>query len=322
MQIGTISGINKPISRIIQGANNIGTHDLDASFELLDAAFELGINTFDTAHVYGNGDNERATGQWFNSRGIRDEIVLIAKGAHHNQDRARVTPFDIEADIHDSLARFQTDYFDIYLLHRDDLSVPVEPIIDILAHYQKKGVIGVYGASNWAPQRIEAANHYATENGLSPFVISSPNYSLADQIKPPWDNCTTISGDSHRGERDWYQANQMPLMTWSSLAGGFFSGRFTRDNLATFDQYADRLVVESYASEANFERLDRVKALAVETNRSVAQIAVAFVFNQPLNIFALLGARNREEIQQNIVAIEIELTAQDLAWLDLKTDTR
>ncbi|MGB1288021.1 MAG: aldo/keto reductase, partial [Aggregatilineales bacterium] len=270
MQYGKIEGVNKPVSRIVQGTNGfISTNDPDSSFRLLDTALEMGITTFDTAHIYGNGDVERIFGQWMKARNNRDDVVLIAKGAHHNADRRRVTGFDIEADIHDSMIRLQTDYFDIYMLHRDDENAPVEPVVEKLHDYQQKGVIGVYGGSNWSVERIQAANDYAAANGFSAFVCSSPNYSLADQVKEPWDNCITISGHSNDNNRDGYADTQMALFTWSSLAGGFFSGRFTRDNLESFDNYFDKVVIDAYVSDENFQRLDRAKMLAAEKEMSV-----------------------------------------------------
>ena len=322
MKYGEIEGVSKPLSRIVQGTTPISSNDLDFSFGVLDAAFEMGIRTFDTAHGYGRGDNERTVGQWFNDRGVRDEIVLISKGAHPYGDRNRVTPFDIEADIHDSLARFKTDFLDIYLLHRDDPAVPVGPLVEKLNEYHEKGVIGIYGGSNWTVERIKEANAYAEANGLKPFMASSPNFSLADQVKEPWPDCLTISGPGQAEDRAWYEANQMPLFTWSSMAGGFFSGRFTRDNLDTFDTYNDKIVVDAYASEANFQRLDRAQELANEKGLTVAQIAVAYVFNQPLNIYALIASRSREELQQNITALELDLTPAEVAWLDLRSESR
>lgn len=94
MQYGNIAGLNKPVSRIVQGTTGINSKALDASFTLLDAAFAAGINTFDTAHTYGSGDNERTVGRWIRERGIRDKVVILAKGAHHSVDRKRVTPYD------------------------------------------------------------------------------------------------------------------------------------------------------------------------------------------------------------------------------------
>ncbi len=320
MEYGTIPGVNKPVSRIIHGTTMINSKDLEWSFALLDAVFEQGITTFDTAHVYGTGDNERTVGQWIRERDLRDKVVIVGKGAHLNRDRRRVTPWDITSDLYDSLARFQTDCIDLYLLHRDDPDFPVGPIVEVLNEHLRAGRIGAFGASNWTVERIQAANAYAAEHGLEPFVASSPNLSLADQIKEPWPECVTISGPGNAEVRAWYQQNQMPLLTWSSMAGGFFSGRFTRDNLDSFTTYDDRIVVDAYCSEANFQRLDRAQQLASEKGLTVAQIAVSFVLSQPLNIFALLAPRSPEEIRLNIQAMEVKLTQEEMDWLDLKAE--
>ena len=200
--------------------------------ELLDAVFAQGINTFDTAHGYGNGECERSFGAWVNSRGVRDDIVILGKGAHPNRDVPhRVTPYYISADINDSLHRFQTDYIDLYILHRDDEQVPVGPIVERLHEHKEKGHIHAYGGSNWTYKRVAEANDYAAKHGLTPFVASSPNFSLAEQAKAPWDGCISISGPKGEEARDWYLENNVTLFTWSSLAGGFFSGRFRKDNL-------------------------------------------------------------------------------------------
>jgi aryl-alcohol dehydrogenase-like predicted oxidoreductase len=322
MQYGHIPGISKPVSRLVQGTMMVSSKELEWSYALLDAIFALGCNTFDTAHVYGGGDNERTVGRWVNERGLRDRVVILGKGAHHNQDRKRVTPFDITADIHDSLARFKFDAIDLYLLHRDDPQVPVGPIVEVLNEHCAAGRIKAFGGSNWAHTRIDEANEYAQAHGLLPFVASSPNYSLAEQVKEPWADCVTISGPQNVEARAWYAARNIPLFTWSSLAGGFFSGRFRRDNLNSFETYLDKLAVECYGFPQNFDRLDRVQALAAEKGRSIPQIALAYVMSQPLNIYALVGCRTREEFVANVEALDTHLTPPELAWLNLENETR
>jgi aryl-alcohol dehydrogenase-like predicted oxidoreductase len=316
MEYGQLSGINKPISRLVQGTIMCKTSEQDKVNTLLDSVYQHGINTFDTAHVYGNGECERSVGAWFNSRGLRDDIVLIAKGAHLNQDRQRVTPFDISADIHDSLARFKTGYIDLYLLHRDDPDVPVGPIVERLHEHKQKGQILAYGGSNWSHERVAAANAYAAAHGLTPFVASSPNFSLADQAQPPWQGCVTISGPSHKAAREWYREAELPLFTWSSLAGGFFSGRFRQDNLASFETYLDRLCVDVYCFGGNWGRLERAELLAAEKGVSLPQIALAYVLNQPQDIYALIACWTPEEVADNVKALEIQLTADELKWLE------
>jgi aryl-alcohol dehydrogenase-like predicted oxidoreductase len=145
---------------------------------------------------------------------------------------------------------------------------------------------------------------------------------LAVQAKEPWPNCISISGPMAAAERAWYAEQQMPLFTWSSLAGGFFSGRFHRDNLVAFESYQDKLAVETYCTDENFLRLDRAQKLAEEKGLTVAQIATAYVTSYPLNIYALVGCWKSEEFRDNVAAAEVKLTETELAWLDLRRDDR
>ncbi|MBE7470201.1 MAG: aldo/keto reductase [Anaerolineae bacterium] len=320
MEYGHIPDIDKPISRLVQGTVMITSDEVERSFTLLDEIFELGCTTFDTAHGYGNGDCERTFGRWLDERGLREKVVIIGKGAHHNQDRQRVTPFDITSDLFDSLARLRTDFIDLYLLHRDDPTAPVGPIVEVLNEHQAAGRIHAFGGSNWSHERIQVANEYAAAHGLVPFAASSPNFSLAEQVKEPWPNCLSISGPQGETARAWYRQNGLPLFTWSSLAGGFFSGRFSRDNLDSFDSYLDKLCVESYCYEDNFKRLDRARQLAGEKGLTLPQIALAYVLSQPLNIFALVGCQSGAEFKANVEASQVKLTPEEIAWLDLQRD--
>lgn len=320
MEYGHLPGVTKPISRLVQGTVMISSQEWDWSARLLDEIFELGCTTFDTAHGYGKGDCERTLGRWIKTRGLRERVVIVSKGAHHNEDRQRVTPFDITSDLYDSLARLQTDYIDLYLLHRDDPSQPVGPIVEVLNQHHRAGRIQAFGGSNWSHERIQAANAYAEDHGLVPFAASSPNFSLAEQVQPPWPNCVSISGSSGEAARARYEQTQMPLFTWSSLAGGFFSGRFSRNNLASFDSYMDQLCVQSYCIEDNFKRLDRAQLLAEEKGLTLPQIALAYVLSQPLNIFALVGCLSGAEFKENLAAGQIKLTVEEMAWLELKLE--
>jgi aryl-alcohol dehydrogenase-like predicted oxidoreductase len=319
LKYGRVPGVEKPVARIVQGTVMIRSEekgDEARSFALLDEVFAQGGTTFDTAHQYGGGDSERTLGRWVRDRGLREEVVVIGKGAHHNEDRKRVTSFDITADLYDSLARLGFDYIDLYLLHRDDPSVPVGPIVEVLNEHLEEGRIHAFGGSNWRPERIREANDYASENGLTPMVASSPNLSLAVQFQEPWPDCVSISGEGGEEDRLWYQETRMPLFTWSTLAGGFFSGRFTRDNLDTFDAYLDRICVETYCYEENFGRLDRAGALAREKGLTVAQVALAYALDQPLEVFALVGCNTGDEFRANVEASGVVLTPEEIAWLE------
>lgn len=327
MKYGRIPGIEKPVSRILQGTSLQGPPDLLKKaakkkyfLNLLDGCRAHGVTTFDTANVYANGNSERLLGQWMELHDNREEIVILSKGAHHSSDRKRVTPYDIASDLHDSLARLRTDYIDIYLLHRDDPSLPVGPIIDSLNEHRDAGRIHVFGASNWTHDRIAEANAYASANGLTPFTVSSPNFTLAVESEPPWDDCISVSGDPGLEARNWYAEQGMPLFLWSSMAQGFFSGRFNRE---TFESYNDQIpesCVRAYCHADNFERLSRVEALAADKGLTVPQVALSYILNNPLDLYTIVGVLHPDECKANLAALDLELTPTEMAWLDLKQE--
>ena len=319
-----VEGIKKPIARVVQGTTMLGS-DLNEgeSFSLLDQVYEFGGNTLDTAHVYAGGNSERIIGKWMEARRLREKMTIITKGGAHSEDRRRMTSFDVTSDLFDSLARLKTSYIDLYLLHRDDTNLPVEPILHTLNEHLQAGRIHAFGASNWSHQRLEAANAYAKANGLKSFVASSPQYSLADSHAEPWPLCLSISGEAGNEARSWYAKNNMAVMAWSPLASGFFSGKFRRDNLNQFGEREwDEVVVRTYAKEANFQRLDRASLLAKEKGVTAAQVALAFVMNQSMNTFAIVGPHSKKKFAENIAAADIKLTLQEIDWLDLKNDNR
>lgn len=315
MHYGTIAGVPRPLSRVIHGTVTLSPDRQDEANQLLDAAVAAGITTFDTAHGYGHGHSERAIGAWLRERAPTD-VVIITKGAHPANGRNRVTAEDITADLHESLERLGRATVDLYLLHRDDPTVPVGELVDVLDAHARAGRIRAYGGSNWSPERLAAANEYAAAHQRQPFVASSPHCSLAVQVQPAWPGCLSISGEQNRADRAWYASQHMPLITWSSLAGGFFSGRFQRDNLQQFTDYFDTVCVNTYASDDNFGRLERAQALASELGVSTAHVALAYVLSLPLDIYAITSGRTPEEIAQNAAAIELHLTPEQCRWLD------
>ncbi len=321
MQYAIVEGIDKKVSRLVQGCIMLNRNEEKEGFELLDAAFASGITTYDTAQIYAGGEADRMLGLWMEDRSNREDIVIIGKGAHLNGDRNRVTPFDIASDLADSLARLRTDYIDLYLLHRDDLAVPVGPLVETLNEHQAAGRIHRFGGSNWTPKRLEEANEYADKHSLLPFSISSPNFSLAEQIVEPWTDCLSISGPKQETERAWYKLQNMPLFTWSSVARGFFSGKVTSDNAESVREHFDASMPKSYYHPDNFKRLDRAWNLAEQKGLSVAQIALSYVTSYPLNIFALVGSMNANEVYSNVKALENKLSLEELSWLDLRSDS-
>ena len=322
MKYTNIDGVDKPVARLLQGTVMLGA-DRDADFRLLDALFEQGFTSFDCAYNYGGGKCERALGDWIKSRGVRDQVVILTKGAHpYEGEPKRVTPDFIRGDLADSLERLGTDHVELYLLHRDDRDYPVGELVDVLDEFKSQGQVSVYGGSNWRADRVAAANDYAAANGKAPFSVSSPQFSIAEMTKAPWAGCISVSGEQGESDRAWYDANAISLFTWSSLAGGFMTGKFRRDNIDSFSNYWDTNPIGAYAYEGNFQRLDRALELAADKAVSVAQIAVAYVLCNNPRYHAIIANWEVGQIAENRAAVDIELSAQEIAWLELKTEEK
>ncbi len=320
MIYGAIQGLSKPLPRIIFGTLPLVNTDA-TNFSLLDSIIEMGCYAFDTAHAYGDGASEQVIGNWMEARDNRSEVIVIDKGAHPARGRNRVDPESIKQDLQESLYRLKTDYIDLFLLHRDDPTVPVGPLIEVLNDLKNKGKIALFGASNWNQKRLEEAREYAQKNGLFTFSVASNQYSLAIQYDDPYPGTLSINSPSDDSEREWYEKTQYPLLAWSSLARGFFSGKFTRDNLTAFTDPQSRISIRCYARENNFIRLHRARQLAEEKAATVRQIALAYIFQQPLNCFAITGTLNTTHFEENIKALRICLTKEEISWLDLKSDS-
>lgn len=333
MNYGRIQYVNKPVSRIVfgtatpkmfaafrsvYGESPDFPERLDAAFSLLDGMYAEGVNCFDCADHYG----EEPLGEWIEARGLRDEVVILTKGAHHNRWRKRVTDFDILHDVHNSLAKLKTDHIELYLLHRDDPSVAVGPLMDALNRCVDEGKLGAIGASNWTVERMEEANEYAAKHGMRGFTVASPNYGLAVQVEDPWGGgCVTISGPENRKAREWYAKNGIPVFAYSAMARGFFSGKVRGDDPESAEKVMDAPGLKGYAHPENFERLRRCEKMAKEKGASVADIALAWLFNQRrLDVYALIATSRRENMRANIEASKLELTDEECAWLDLETE--
>ena len=319
MRYGSILGVDKPVSRLVMGSMVYGMEPerLENTCALLDRFVEAGGTTVDTARIYAKGTSERAFGEWLKKSGRRDQIVVIGKGAHHDLQtfERRVTPEAIHEDIQTSLREMQLDRIDIYILHKDDLDAPVGPIVEALNEEVAAGRIGVFGGSSWTHQRISAANQYAEAKCLQPFSVSSPNLALAVPNEPMWVGCVSIAGDPEA--QAWYARTRMPIFAWSSQARGFFSGRYSPDLTEGATPDAQN-VIRTYYSEANWERYARAGTLAKEKGCTLPQIALAWVLHQPLEVYALIGPATVKELDDCLGALAVELTPDEIAWLNLQ----
>lgn len=298
--------MNKPLSRLVLGT--MIQPDLPVFSILCDEFFRQGGNVFDTARIYQNGDAEGTLGRWMENRGVREEIVLIAKGAH--------TPFcdpeNLLAQFDKSLGALRTHYADIYMMHRDNTDIPVGEFIDVLDSQVQAGRMHAYGFSNWTLPRVAEAIAYAREHGRTAPVCISNQYSLARMVKPLWNGCISAATPEWT---EWLRENGLANFAWSSQARGFFTDRSNEANPA------DSHLSGSFYSEDNFERKRRAGELARGKGVTPMHIAGAYVLSQEYPTFALIGPTSLDEMHESFGALAVELTPEERRWLNLETSS-
>ncbi len=307
MTYAAMPGLAQPVARLVMGCDNQATMPHAAA--VWDDYVERGGNTFDTAYVYYNGLQEQLLGQWIRNRGIRGQVVVIGKGAH----TPFCTPEGLTEHLLVSLDRLQTDHVDIYLMHRDNLDVPVGEFVDVLNEHVAAGRIRTFGGSNWSIARLKAANRYAARHAKQGFQVLSNNFSLARMVAPPWAGCESASDAA---SRKWLRQSQTPLLAWSSQARGFFTDRAGRDRLD------DGELVRCWYADDNFARRERAAQLAKEKGVSMINVAAAYVLSQPFPTFALIGPRQISETADSLGCLGVTLTPKEVAWLNLERERR
>ena len=318
MKYVRIPGLLTPVSRIVLGTTALDAADQSRADALLNAAFAKGINTFDTARIYPN-DGEVALGRWIRSRGLEGRVNVLTKGAHHDAYRRRVTPEDIEQDCRESIARLGVKTIDLYLLHRDDPSVPVGPIVECLNRLHEEGLIRVFGGSNWTAARLAEANAYAEAHGLLGMSVSSPHYALGVEQCDTWGGGVSLTGAKGAAERAFYRETGMPVFAYSSLCHGLLSGKWKWNDRAGLESGLDEFALRGFYCDENLERLRRCEVLAADMQVTVAQLALAWVLCQRENVLAVTKASSPKRLPDMAAATEIILTEAQRAWMNLGT---
>ena len=197
------------------------------------------------------------------------------------------------------------------------------PIVEKLNQLLEEGLIRSFGGSNWTHKRVAEANAYAESHGLRGFTAVSPYYGLAVQYADPFGGgCIGISGPENAEARAYYKENDIPVIPYSSIGAGFFSGRIKSGDPDGAREVLSRSTVRGYCFPENFERLRRAEILASEKGYTVAQIAMAFVLNQDLPMFPIVSSHRIEAMKENVEATKIKLTREELDWLDLLREER
>jgi aryl-alcohol dehydrogenase-like predicted oxidoreductase len=298
-----IPELNRNVSRLGIGSIKFNTDFANETASLLDAYQVAGGNLIDTAEIYGRGKSEQAIGQYLKLRAARKDWTILTKAC---VDIDLVRPDYIRSAVPRSLERLQTEYIDLFVLHRDDPSVPVGEIVDVLNELVQAGLIRAFGGSNWTIARLGEAKCYAEKNRLMGPCLSSPHLGLATPNEPTWAGCThaTIA------DLDWYAEQGMPVFGWSAQCRGFFSAESGPANTSNPEQ------VRVYHSKKNFEKLARARELAFKRRVEPVQIALAWVLNQRATTVALVGPNSVKELQIAVGGVDITLNSDEMAFLE------
>ena len=295
--------IKENLSALILGASGFGSGiPRDRAFSIMDAFLENRGNTIDTAAVYGMGVSEKTVGEWMRERGARSKVFISTKGGHPSLPdwNRRITEKDIRSDMEDSLRNLQSDYVDIYFLHRDDETRPVEEIMPILDRLVCEGKTRYIGASNWTAARINEANAFARENGMAEFSVSQIFWNGAVINKDGVSDKTLVVMDDV--EHTAYSENKIPVMAYTSQARGLFSHIHDKG----YDALPDAMK-RTYINGATKERAERILAVAAEKGISPTAVSLAYLlFDKTVKGYPIIGTSRPERILEALQVLTLE----------------
>lgn len=285
----------------------IGTLQIDETTQLIDRALKAGVNFIDTADVYSEGRSEQLVGQALKNLGVKRSDVVVATKVYGDMGKGPNDRGASRGHIMDgvkaSLDRLGLDHIDLYQIHGNDRITPVEETLRALDDLVREGLVRYIGVSNWAAWKIAKANTLADAKGWSRFATLQAYYSIAGR-------------DLERELVPMMDDQAMGLLAWSPLAGGLLSGKFSRD--ADGPQGSRRAVFDfpPVNRERAFDCVDVMREIGEAHGVSPARVALAYILKKPFTTSVIIGAKTVEQLDDNLAATGLDLTAEDMAKLD------
>lgn len=300
------------ISPVVFGGNVFGwTADEKTSFEMLDAFFEAGFNTIDTADVYSawapghqGGESETVIGNWLKRGTVaRDKAVIVTKFGYPTMgdDKKLKAKWVVEA-VDKSLQRLQTDYIDLYLSHFPDDDTPHEETLGALAKLKDAGKVRSIGCSNFSAEQLQASLDAADKNGLPRYDVLQPEYNLYTRNKfegPLADLCI---------------AEDIGVISYYALAAGFLTGKYRKPEDAEGKTRGNRM--PDYINDRGLKILAALDQVAAETGESLAAISIAWVAARPGITAPIASATSLKQLEAIIAAGKLNLTDAQMALLN------
>ncbi len=285
----------------------VGTVDQAGVDELMRTALDAGVNFFDTADVYSEGESEKSLGQALRNLDVARKDVVIATKVYGRVGPGRNDVGASRGHIMDavdaSLRRLQTDYIDLYQIHGNDAVTPVEETLRALDALVSQGKVRYIGCSNWQAWKIAKALGISEAKNLARFDTLQAFYSIAGR-------------DLEREIVPFLEAEKTGLLVWSPLAGGLLSGKFSRENQKPDDARRSAFDFPIVDKERAWRVLDAIAPIAKAHDCSPARIALAWLLAQPCVTSVIVGAKRVEQLSDNLAAADVELTADERKQLD------
>lgn len=285
----------------------VGKQDQATANELVKAAFDGGVNFFDTANVYSFGVSEKMLGQALRDVGLaRDDVVVATKVFGRMNEKphaAGLSRQHILAQADASLKRLQVDHIDLYQIHGRDIVTPVEETLEALNDLVRAGKVRYIGFCNLPAWYAAKALGVSERRGFARFESAQMYYSIAGR-------------DIEREIVPLAQDQQLAILPWSPLAGGFLSGKFSKDSAGPNDARRTAFDFPPVDKDRGFACIDAMRPMAKARDCSVARIALAWVMHRAGVTSTIIGAKTVEQLADNLAAKDVKLTDNDFAELD------
>jgi len=293
------------------GKMNMGNLGQDDTTRMVKFALDKGINFVDTADVYSLGEAETLVGNAL--KGVRQEIVLATKvrlpmGGNRYFNHSGATRVNIMREVEDSLKRLQTDYIDLYQVHGWDSNTPLEETLRTLNDLVRQGKVRYIGLSNLMSWQAATAIKLQEQLGLEKYVTAQMYYSL-------------VGRGLEYEFQSFAEYYNIGILVWSPLAGGFLSGKYSRDNPAPAGtRFAEAGSFVPFDKEMGYRVVDALKQVAARHNASPARVALAWLLGRAAVSSVIIAARKIEQLEDNIAAVDVVLSADDVRLLDAASD--
>lgn len=300
------------VSQLAFGAMTFGSGNIPSVYKvnqddakaLVGRALDAGVNFFDTADAYADGQSEIMLGLLLKER--RHEVIISTKVGMRMGEGLIQTGLSrkhLMASCEASLKRLGTDAIDLYLVHKTDPFTPLEETLEALNDLVRSGKVRYIGYSNWPAWMAAQALAMQKERGWAPFITSQMYYSL-------------VGRDIEHEMAPFLKANSVGLMVWSPLASGFLSGKYTRENLNDSSNRLSGFDFIPHDKERGFQVVDKLREIAESYSATPAQVALSWLLAQSHVSTVLLGASNIRQLDDNLKAAGLTLNGEELTALD------